>query len=204
MFLDLIKGVLSLSNVFIAVFIVIYAMLFLKQTRSHRERRPWDYLVVASIIYLIYTMFTMILANFGAQMILNLSLEELSVFFQFIYSGLILLAFISQTDLIFKNEIIIITRKLEPTEKTKLEATIEKGFLKKEERVIKKEIEEIKKKEEEIKKEVSDVRKDEGEIKQEEKNIEKKETEIKEEEVEIKKETKEIKKRLKPKRRKKK
>ena len=204
MFLDLIKGVLSLSNVFIAVFIVIYAMLFLKQTRSHRERRPWDYLVVASVIYLLYTLFTMLIQNYGEQMVFNLSLDELSIFFQFIYSGLVLLAFISQTDLIFKNEIIIITRRLEPTERTKLEATIAKDFLKKEEKVIKKEIQEIKKKEEEIKKEVSDVRKDEGEIKQEEKNIEKKETEIKEEEVEIKKETKEIKKRLKPKRRKKK
>ena len=204
MFLDLIKGVLSLSNVFIAVFIVIYAMLFLKQTRSHRERRPWDYLVVASVIYLLYTLFTMLIQNYGEQMVFNLSLDELSIFFQFIYSGLVLLAFISQTDLLFKNEIIIITRRLEPTERTKLEATIAKDFLKKEEKVIKKEIQEIKKKEEEIKKEVSDVRKDEGEIKQEEKDIEKKETEIKEEEVEIKKETKEIKKRLKPKRRKKK
>src|SRR4030042_1195594 len=149
MFLDLIKGVLSLSNVFIAVFIVIFAMLFLKQTRSHRERRPWDYLVVASVIYLLYTLFTMLIQNYGEQMVFNLSLDELSIFFQFIYSGLVLLAFISQTDLIFKNEIIIITRRLEPTERTKMEATIAKDFLKKEEKVIKKEIQEIKKKEEE-------------------------------------------------------
>jgi signal transduction histidine kinase len=197
MFLDLIRGVLSVANVFIAIFIVIYAMLFLKQTRSHRERRPWDYLVVASTIYLVYTLFTMLLANYGSQIIFNLSLEELSIFFQFIYSGLILLAFISQTDLIFKNEIIIITRKLEPVERTKLEATIEKDILRREEKVIKKETEEIKEKEEEIKEETDEIKKEEDEIKREEQ-------EIKKEEIEIKEEAKDIKKRLKPKKRKKK
>ncbi|MBU1198314.1 MAG: hypothetical protein KKF46_04570 [Nanoarchaeota archaeon] len=121
MFLDVLRGVFSMANVFIALFIIIYAVLFLKKTTSHKERRPWDYLLVASAIYLVYAIFFMAFSIYGVATILGLNVNEISVFFQFIYTGLILLAFISQTDLIFKNEMIIITRKLEPEEKEKLQ-----------------------------------------------------------------------------------
>ncbi|MBN2053177.1 hypothetical protein JW756_06760 [Candidatus Woesearchaeota archaeon] len=133
MFLDILRGVFTLSNTFIALFIVVYAFLFLKKTKSHRERRPWDYLVFASVLYLVYTLLLMLMTIYNITLVLNLSLLELSMFFQFLYTGLILLAFISQTDLIFKNEIIIITRKLEPEAKNKLGEKIEKD-LKMEER----------------------------------------------------------------------
>ena len=59
----------------------------------------------------------MLLQLYNITQIFNLGLYELTIFFQFIYTGLILLAFISQTELIFKNEIIIITRKLDKEEK---------------------------------------------------------------------------------------
>jgi len=128
MFLAVLQGIFSLANAFIALFIVIYAFLFLKKTKSHKERRPWDYLFVASIIYLSYTVVSMLLTLYHIDVMMNLNLIDLNVFFQFIYTGLILLAFISQTDLIFKNEIIIITRKLEPEEKNKIGTKIEKEF----------------------------------------------------------------------------
>ncbi len=148
MFLELIRGIFTLSNTFIAVFIVVYAFLFLKKTKSHYERRPWDYLFMASIIYLTYTLAIMLLTLYNVQVILNLKLEEMNVFFQFLYTGLILLAFISQTDLIFKNEIIVITRKLDPHEKSHLEEKIEKNLvqeIKEQETTIEKEIPEEKK-----------------------------------------------------------
>ena len=112
MFLDLIVGIFTVANSFIALFIVVYAFMFLNKTRSHKDRRPWDYLFLASIIYLVYTMFLMLLEIYNIRMIFNtLDVYELSVFFQFIYTGLILLAFISQTDLIFNNQVIIIMKK---------------------------------------------------------------------------------------------
>jgi amino acid transporter len=126
MFLYLVQGIFTLANTFIAVCIVVYALLFLKKTKSHKERRPWDYLFVASVLYLTYTLLTMLLTLYHIDVLLNLGLGELSVFFQFLYTGLILLAFISQTDLIFKNEIIIITRKLQPGEKSKTELNVGK------------------------------------------------------------------------------
>jgi len=142
MFLQFVSGIISLANAFIALFIVVYALLFLKKTKSHRERRPWDYLFVASTIYLLYTLLAMILQIYEVHQIWNLDVYELTIFFQFIYTGLILLAFISQTDLIFKNEIIIITRKLDDDEKK----TLESGgsaeiIIKKEEKKIEEEVE---------------------------------------------------------------
>ncbi|HHE36899.1 MAG TPA: hypothetical protein ENL16_03750 [Candidatus Woesearchaeota archaeon] len=124
MFLEVLRGILVMANSFIALFIVIYAVLFLKKTKSHKERRPWDYLVIASMIYLAYTLLLMLFTIYKVTRIFNLSVAELNMFFQFLYTGLILLAFISQTDLIFKNEIIIITRKLSPEEKKRLEIRI--------------------------------------------------------------------------------
>ncbi|MBW2990500.1 hypothetical protein KY348_02220 [Candidatus Woesearchaeota archaeon] len=137
MFLQVLQGVFAMANTFIALFIVIYALLFLKQTKSHKDRRPWDYLIVASIIYLAYTLLTMLLTIYDVRNLFNLSIGELSIFFQFLYTGLILLAFISQTDLIFKNEIIIITRRLEPGQKEEIDVHI--GGKSKKEKTSKKE-----------------------------------------------------------------
>jgi hypothetical protein len=111
-FLDILIGVFTLANTFIALFIVVYAFLFLRKTKSHKDRRPWDYLFLASLIYLVYNLFLIMLQIFGVNSLFyTLDLYELSVFFQFIYTGLILLSFISQTDLIFNNDIIIIMKK---------------------------------------------------------------------------------------------
>jgi len=141
MFLDLIIGIFTMANSFIALFIVIYALLFLKKTKSHKERRPWDYLFVASIIYLCFTMLLMMLEIYDMKLLFNLDVYELSIFFQFIYTGLILLAFISQTDLIFKNELIIITRKVYPEDKQEQIENSTKEFIKREEQKIAKEVE---------------------------------------------------------------
>jgi amino acid transporter len=135
-FLELVRGIFTLADSFIALFIVIYALLFLKKTKSHKERRPWDYLFVASIIYLGYTLLTTLI-TYDVGDIGHIDLEALNIFFQFLYTGLILLAFISQTDLIFRNEIIIITRKLEPGQKDKLKEKIEEDIEKEEKEIDK-------------------------------------------------------------------
>lgn len=124
MLLEFVKGIFSMANTFIAFFIVIYAILFLHKTKSHKERRPWDYLVIASIIYLGYTLLSMLFSIYGINTILSFHVNELSTFFQFVYTGLILLSFISQTDLIFKNQLIIITRRLSPKEKDHIDVKI--------------------------------------------------------------------------------
>ena len=139
MLLEFVRGIFSMANAFIAFFIVIYAFLFLHKTKSHKERRPWDYLVIASIIYLAYTLLSMLFSIYGVNTILSFHVSEMSTFFQFVYSGLILLSFISQTDLIFKNELIIITRKLGRHERDHLDVKIVKKEEKKKKKKEKKE-----------------------------------------------------------------
>jgi hypothetical protein len=100
--------------------------LFLNKTKRHKDRRPWDYLFLASVIYLAYTLFLMMLEIYKVHELFGtLGVYELSIFFQFMYTGLILLAFISQTDLIFNNEVIIIMKKEKEGQKERREIITE-------------------------------------------------------------------------------
>ena len=45
-----VEGLLSFSIVFIACFIALYSYMFLTKTIQHKERKPWDFLFVASAI----------------------------------------------------------------------------------------------------------------------------------------------------------
>lgn len=103
---------LTYANVFIALFIATYAWLFLKKTNEHRDRRPWDFLFVASILYLIFAIFN-IFYNNGLITLLGSSfnIELTRNIFSFMYSGCVLLAFISQHDLILRSELILISKK---------------------------------------------------------------------------------------------
>jgi Ca2+/Na+ antiporter len=46
-------GTLETANLFIAIFIIFFAYLFLKKTHKHRDRRPWELLIIAIVIFLI-------------------------------------------------------------------------------------------------------------------------------------------------------
>ncbi len=103
---------LSYANVFIALFIAVYSWLFLKKTNEHRDRRPWDFLFVSSILYLVFQLFNIFYGN-GLTSLLGstFSVELIRNIFSFLYSGCVLLAFISQHDLILRSELILISKK---------------------------------------------------------------------------------------------
>jgi hypothetical protein len=102
---------LSYANIFIATFIMIYAYLFLNQTNSHHDRRPWEFLFAASILYLGYhILFAMYLSGFtslGAA----IATDVFRDLFAFLYGGCVLLAFVSQHDLILRSQLILISKK---------------------------------------------------------------------------------------------
>jgi hypothetical protein len=116
---------ISYANVFIALFIAVYAWLFLKKTNEHRDRRPWDFLFIASILYLIFQVFNIFYGN-GLTTLLGstFNVELTRNIFSFLYSGCVLLAFISQHDLILRSELILISKK-EPKDEKKKEAVPE-------------------------------------------------------------------------------
>ncbi|MBR9701136.1 hypothetical protein GOV11_04695 [Candidatus Woesearchaeota archaeon] len=101
---------LGYANAFIAIFILIYAYMFLKKTNKHRDRRPWDFLFIASVIFLIYEIFIVMFLS-GVTSLSTLDLQFINNTMAFLYAGCVLLAFISQHDLILKSQIILISKK---------------------------------------------------------------------------------------------
>ncbi|MFC1648902.1 hypothetical protein ACFL1B_05585 [Nanoarchaeota archaeon] len=116
MALEFVAGVIRITNMLIAIFILLYAYLFLIKTSRRHERRPWDYLFVSAFIFLMYQIFLLVL-YFAQPEILSMNSAKVGLFVEFIFSGLVLLAFVSQHDLISKSPLILISRKQEDKDK---------------------------------------------------------------------------------------
>lgn len=110
MFEYYVRGLLSFAILFIAFFITMYSFMFLLKTTEHRERRPWDFLFIASVLFLIFETFS-ILLHFGVIALVKIDILFWGKIFEFLYSGFVLLAFVSQHDLILKNHLILISKK---------------------------------------------------------------------------------------------
>ncbi len=103
-------GIFSVANVIIAFFVMIYANLFLLKTKEHRERRPWDFLFFSSLLFLIFEVISLAV-YFGIIRFVGVDLIMVGKLFEFLYGGFVLLAFISQHDLILKSHLILISKK---------------------------------------------------------------------------------------------
>jgi len=118
-----VNALFSWANTFIAMFIMIYAYLFLTKTKKHRDRKPWDFLFLASFIFLLYQIFNLLVVS-GVTMISAIDLTMVSNLMSFLFAGAVLLAFVSQHDLILKSQIILISKK---DDKKEAEIDIEIG-----------------------------------------------------------------------------
>jgi hypothetical protein len=104
-------GIFTIANLFIAFFIALYAYLFVTKTQRHRERRPWDFLFIASILFFFFE-FLSLLSFFNIILFVNPeTLIIINKIAEFLYGGFVLLAFVSQHDLILKNHLILISKK---------------------------------------------------------------------------------------------
>jgi hypothetical protein len=96
------EGLLNIADVFIALFIMWYAIFFLRKTRSSRHRRPWEILAVAVYFFFMAEVFT-VLAQFEVVQI-----HGLINIFKTTFIGLILLVFTLNYDFIIRgNELVI-------------------------------------------------------------------------------------------------
>lgn len=126
MFEYYVRGLLSIAIWFIAFFIAMYSFMFLMKTTEHRERRPWDFLFVASVVFLVFETLS-VLIHFGIIALVKIDIIFWSKIFEFLYSGFVLLAYVSQHDLILKNHLILISKKDEnPSLKKQVEEEVEK------------------------------------------------------------------------------
>ncbi|MFP4524633.1 MAG: hypothetical protein ACLFO2_04985 [Candidatus Woesearchaeota archaeon] len=99
-------GILEIANVFISLFVLIYAWSFLKQTQDVRDRKPWVFLFIAAVVFFAFEVV-------GVLDIFALSqIPGLRNFLESAFIALILFVFIFQYDLILKSDLILITRKI--------------------------------------------------------------------------------------------
>lgn len=105
----IIYGIFTIATAIIALFIAIYAYLFLTKTNEHHERRPWDFLFISSILFLTFE-FLSLLAYMNI-IIFSIQMSFVTKVAEFLYSGFVLLAFVSQHDLILRSHLILISKK---------------------------------------------------------------------------------------------
>ena len=113
---EYVRGMLSFSIVFIGLFITVYSFLFLQKTVRHKERKPWEFLFVASVLFLGFEIVSL-LSILNIINVQGIDTIFWSKIFEFLYSGFVLLAIISQHDLILKNQLILISKKDEEEKK---------------------------------------------------------------------------------------
>lgn len=107
---EYLKGLIGLANLFIAIFILAYAAFFLFKTHKHRDRRPWELVLIAAVTYALFQLFNNLLV-WEVVAIRGVETELISRIFEFLFSGLILLAVVVQHDLILRSHLILIMRK---------------------------------------------------------------------------------------------
>ncbi|RME31576.1 hypothetical protein D6789_02285 [Candidatus Woesearchaeota archaeon] len=100
-------GALEFSKVLIAFFIAMYAYYFLRESQHIEERRPWEFLFIASIMLFL----SQLLANlqFLAPTLSGSGVEDVRRFLEFLFYGFFLFGFIYQHNLIHKQHLLVIT-----------------------------------------------------------------------------------------------
>jgi hypothetical protein len=98
-------GTLEIANLFIAIFIVYFAYQFIRKTHRHIDRRPWELLIGASVVFLISELFAF------AKIIYGWEIVGLRNLLQMLFAALILFAFTHQHHLIHHQDSIHIHKK---------------------------------------------------------------------------------------------
>lgn len=125
---EFLQGMFIIVNTLLALFIFVYAISFLRKTneRPTIERRPWILLVIGAFFFLLSQILS-ILTFYGITKLIGLQIITLKTICEFCYGGLVLLAFITQSQLISMKDVLIIMRRLKSKKKEKeLEKNIDK------------------------------------------------------------------------------
>ncbi len=99
------EGVLEAATFFISIFIIIYAFRFLNKSHRHRDRLPWELLIVATVVFMVQEAIAVIYLFQGREMVGVRSL------LQAVFAALLLFTFALQHDLIHKQASIRIHNK---------------------------------------------------------------------------------------------
>lgn len=112
------SGMLIVVNFIISLYVVIYAYLFLLRTKHYEDRKPWELLFIAAIFFLISHMVGLSLF-YGKTNYFGIDTTSFGLIMSFVYTVLVLLAFITQSNLILKSDMIVITRNVKTRKELK-------------------------------------------------------------------------------------
>lgn len=99
-----IEGVLSIANILLSIFVLAFAIIFLRKTVHHRNRNPWLFLMVAiSVFFLMQVLNILSILGFMNVSFLRYYLDSMFI-------AIVLFTFIFQYNLVLNSELIVITK----------------------------------------------------------------------------------------------
>ncbi|MFP4195955.1 MAG: hypothetical protein ACLFSN_04275 [Candidatus Woesearchaeota archaeon] len=99
------QGALSFANILISIFVLVFAISFLKKTVKRKDRNPWIFLLIAVIVFF----FMQVTKVFDLLGYINIS--GYSFYMDSMFIAIILFTFIFQYNLILNSELIEIRKK---------------------------------------------------------------------------------------------
>lgn len=96
------QGMISYANLLLALFVLIFAIFFLKDTVHHKHRNPWVFLLCAVVVFFLLQVIN-VLSIVGL-----VNLNSFRFVFDLLFLAIILFTFIFQYTLILKSEKIFI------------------------------------------------------------------------------------------------
>ncbi|MFC2134400.1 hypothetical protein ACFLTH_07260 [Bacteroidota bacterium] len=112
MFIDYSEGLFIIVNTLISFYIVIYAFIFLNRTKKYPDRRPWELLFIGAIFFLVSQCLSLI-SIVSEPTFFGIQARTVKIILEFAYATLILMAFITQSQMILLSDMILITRKVD-------------------------------------------------------------------------------------------
>ena len=103
-----IQGALTVANLLVSLFVLIFAILFLARTKSVRARQPWIFLMIAVIVFFIMQLFNTLVILEVAH------IEGYQFIFDSMLIAILLFTFIFQYNLILNSELITIASSKHP------------------------------------------------------------------------------------------
>lgn len=116
MAVDFARGLFIIVNSLLALYIVIYAFVFLTRTKRYPDRKPWELLFIGALVFLVSQVLNVTLV-YNQPTIFGVDIQTIQVLLQFCYASLVLMAFITQSHLILLSDMILITKKVKKRKK---------------------------------------------------------------------------------------
>ena len=101
-----VEAALTVANIVIAVFTLVYGALFIIETVKSEHRKAWNVLIIAILLFLGFETFKL-LKTFGI-----ISWTVSILIFEISFNCVLLYAFVFQRELIQKSQIITIEKKI--------------------------------------------------------------------------------------------